>query len=343
MTQHTGARRHYHLGKRSDVHELPFIGVQMRHLFRNNTFRKNKKMRFQVYPLAVWTAMATLLFSVVQADAATYTYGITTGANNSAASGGYSQTDNTFTQSDFTSPFTRSLSGSNGASGASADIFADPATGEIKLRANAFSVAENRTGPRATSIGSAGFTVFETYSTTGTGSVVFNVAFDGVLDANVQGNPFLLNGIPRVVSNDVTSNLTLRKPGFNNNVIDRFGTTLQGGVLGLGRAVLDETTTQSLVISGGESFDLVYQARVSAGTDLSESGASADALAGFFNTFTISYQTTGTLQIAASDPAFLAGAGPQVTLVPLPGSLPLVLSSLGLGWGLLRRRGSQTT
>ena len=206
----------------------------------------------------------------------------------------------------------------------------DPTAGTVKFgtRAEARYDLEDELNNAARGFGD--FSLSETFSVSGSGSVTFSVAVDGFLEKSFGfgGLSASTEGVLRLASAN----------RYNADVIDFFSRTL-GTTLG-GTSIVDEVLTATIEMFDGETLEFTYSADATTFANANEYRPDVFAESNFLNTARISFFTDDGVSLTPSDPAFLSDVGldEPIGAVPLPAGLPLLLAGLGaLGFASRRR------
>lgn len=219
--------------------------------------------------------------------------------------------------------------GSNlGRSNSSAKISVDGATGAVKFGAFAATgINDNRNeSVRGTSI--LNWELNEVFRVTGVGTATFSLAVDGILQETAAAGG--------AEGTFVDSKLEVFTSRFNTGE-DRFfdNSSLYATAEPI---LIDQTLSVSLDVTDGQNLFVRLSGDARASTALAFEAPQSSS-ANFLNTAVLSFVTTGTVSLAASDPAFLAGT--PISPVPVPASLPLLGVGFAALFGLRRRGGAK--
>ena len=230
-------------------------------------------------------------------------------------------------------------------SAASASVNIDLQAGTVKFDASATTGTRNTSDRREGSIASLDIDITERFKVTGSGSVTFTAAIDGILATTLlspsgiglaQAGADLLATIvdPTGFSVDraVAFQRTSHQIGFD---------AFTGGDLGDRRFLdIDEILSVTFDVVDGEFFDLLFSLDAGTSTGSGSGTFATGSSADFLNTATLSFSTSAGVSIAASDSLFLAGSRVDpVSPVPVPASLPLLMAGMG---GLVALRNRKT-
>lgn len=233
-------------------------------------------------------------------------------------------------------------------SAASASAVVNLAAGTVKFDARASTGSRRFGESREGSISSLDVRLEERFQVTGSGTVSFTAAIDGTLAATFvdPGNVGVRAGTSASLLARIVDPLGLsidRTVGFDNFASSIDSVAFSNANRGDSRSrIIDDAVAVSFDVADGDFIDLLFSIEAGAST---KSGPFVTAsTADFLNTATLSFATSSGVSITPSNSAFLSGttAPDPLAPVPLPAGLPLLLTGLGLGWGLLRSRGSKT-
>lgn len=228
-------------------------------------------------------------------------------------------------------------------SAAAASVDVDLQAGTVKFDASATTGTRNTSDRREGSAASLDIDITERFEVTGSGSVTFTAAIDGIL-ATTSLSPTSI-GLAQAGADllativDPTGFSVDRAVAFQRISHQILTDAFTGGDLGDRRFLdIDERLSVTFDVVDGEFFDLLFSldARTSTGSGNGTfaTGSSAD----FLNTAKLSFSTSAGVSIAASNSLFLAGSSVDpVSPVPVPASLPLMMAGLG-GFVALRKR-----